>query len=472
MTRLLLILATAVFTAAFQPAFAQSYLVETVKVPQDIRLEIGGMGYWKDGTLLMCTRRGEVWKYKDGGFSLFAFGLHEPLGLCPGRQGEIWVIQRGEITHITDSDGDGKADRFDTVNQDWGYTGNYHQYAFGLERDQEGNFYGALGLGFYRGGDRFKGTWLGTQDNIKYRGWVIKITPAGKLIPFAPGVRAPNGITIDPDGELFTTDNQGSYIACGWLMHVRQGDFLGHPSALVDDVRYKEPWKFSRDKFLGMRKRPAVFLPHGTMGNSTSKPVWDTTSGRFGPFAGQTFVGEVQNGKLSRITLEKVGGEYQGACYPFIFSRLGGGVNRLIFDRSGVMWVGLTGRGWAAGEGLKKITYLGKTPHAILRMSLTKTGFRLVFTKPVDRIAAINVKNYSLRHFELTWHAGYGAGPSKAQAVAPTAATVSPDGREVTLELPEVLKEKIYELHITGLAATDGSELEHPMAFYTLNRLK
>jgi hypothetical protein len=454
------------------PALAQSYRVETIDVPKEIRLEVGGMGFWDDGTLVMCTRRGEIWNYKDDRFHLFSFGLHEPLGLHAGKRGEIWVIQRGEVTHITDTDADGKADRFDTLNQGWGYTGNYHQYAFGLERDREGNFYGTLGLGYYRGGDRFKGTWLGTADDVKYRGWVIKITPKGKLIPFAPGLRAPNGITIDPDGEIFTTDNQGSYIACGWLMHVREGDFLGHPSALIDDDRYEEPWKLGRDKLLKMRKRPAVFLPHGIMGNSTSKPVWDTTKGRFGPFAGQVFVGDVQNGKLSRVALEKVDGEYQGACFPFVFDRLGGGVNRLIFDKEGTMWVGFTGRGWAAGEGLKKITYTGELPHEILSMSLTRTGFRLRFTKPVKRAEAADVKNYSLRHFELAWHAGYGTGHSKARTVLPESATVSADGRDVILELPELLNEKVYELHITGLAATDGSELQHPMAFYTLNRLK
>ena len=45
----------------------------------------------------------------------------------------------------------------------------------------------------------------------------------------------------------------------------------------------------------------------------------------------------------------KIDGEFQGACYPFIFKRLGGGVNRLIFDRQGTLWVGFTGRGWAPG---------------------------------------------------------------------------------------------------------------------------
>jgi hypothetical protein len=39
---------------------AQSYVVESIKVPDDISLEVGGMGFWPDGTLVMCTRRGEV----------------------------------------------------------------------------------------------------------------------------------------------------------------------------------------------------------------------------------------------------------------------------------------------------------------------------------------------------------------------------------------------------------------------------
>ena len=128
----------------------------------------------------------------------------------------------------------------------------------------------------------------------------------------------------------------------------------------------------------------------------------------------------------------------------------------MIFDKQGTMWVGFTGRGWAAGEGLKKITYTGKVPHEILSMTLNKTGFRLTFTKPVDKTEATNVRNYSLRHFELPWHAGYGAGQSNAKPVKPISATASPDGLEVTLELPDLEKEKIYELHIIGLAATDG----------------
>ena len=40
------------------------------------------------------------------------------------------------------------------------------------------------------------------------------------------------------------------------------------------------------------------------------------------------------------------------------------------------------------------------------------------------------------------------------------------------LELPELLKEKVYELHLTNLNAADGSPLKNPKAYYTLNRLR
>ena len=91
-------------------AYAQSYVVESIKVPEDIRLEVGGRGFWPDCTLVMCTRRGEVWKNKNGRFDRYAFGLHEPLGLLTGKQGELWLMQRSELTHVTDEDGDGFGD--------------------------------------------------------------------------------------------------------------------------------------------------------------------------------------------------------------------------------------------------------------------------------------------------------------------------------------------------------------------------
>jgi cytochrome c2 len=58
----------------------------------------------------------------------------------------------------------------------------------------------------------------------------------------------------------------------------------------------------------------------------------------------------------------------------------------------------------------------------------------------------------------------------------PAVLTGDDEVRDVTAFLLSLekgtLAEKIYEFHLKGLVATDGSELEHPMAYYTLNRLK
>ena len=83
---------------------------------------------------------------------------------------------------------------------------------------------------------------------------------------------------------------------------------------------------------------------------------------------------------------------------------------------------------------------------------------------------ARNPDNYSIRHFELDWHAAYGTSPSKSTNVKPSAINVSDDDKSVELKLPELLTEKIYEFRIDSLRTSSGSAIGHPLAFYTLNR--
>jgi hypothetical protein len=123
------------------------YSVRTIQTPPEVFLGIGGLEFCPQGDLFLCTREGEVWKYILEGekWSLFADGLHEALGIwIDPKNGEIYVIHRPEITKLIDSDDDGRADLYETVNAGWGVTDNYHEYAFGLVRDRRGNFYGTL----------------------------------------------------------------------------------------------------------------------------------------------------------------------------------------------------------------------------------------------------------------------------------------------------------------------------------------
>src|SRR5262249_60332496 len=94
---------------------------------------------------------------------------------------------------------------------------------------------------------------------------------------------------------------------------------------------------------------PALWFPYA-MSKSTSEPVWDTTDGKFGPFAGQCIIGELTNSLLMRANLEEVGGRMQGAVFLF---RQGfeWGVNRLAFAPDGSLMVAPTNPGWGVGGG-------------------------------------------------------------------------------------------------------------------------
>src|SRR5206468_1156862 len=115
-----------------------------------------GLAFRPDGKLLACTRRGEVWLIHnpladnpaDVKMTKFATGLHEALGLYVDTNNVVYVVQRPELTKLTDTDGDDVADEYETVNASWGVSGDYHEFAFGPARDKDGNFYVTLNVGF------------------------------------------------------------------------------------------------------------------------------------------------------------------------------------------------------------------------------------------------------------------------------------------------------------------------------------
>jgi len=118
------------------------YKVDYLVAPQGERIEVGGLDFLPDGRLACSTRRGQVWIVEnplaenpaDAKFTLFAEGLHEGLGL-EIVNGELYVLQRGELSKLIDEDKDGTCDRVETFSQGWGYSGHYHEFAFGLPRD-------------------------------------------------------------------------------------------------------------------------------------------------------------------------------------------------------------------------------------------------------------------------------------------------------------------------------------------------
>ena len=478
-----LVLSAALLTSAHAGTPA-GYRLETISIPPDITLGVGGLAFTPKGDLLICSREGEVWKYRDNQWSLFADGLHEALGLfVDPKTGAVFVMQRPELTELIDEDGDGRADLYRTVNSGWGQTDNYHEYSYGPVRDAAGNFYGTLNLSLSWPGWAGSSRWDVSRVHdskmgraAAYRGWSFQITPDGKFVPWSSGLRSPNGIVMSREGDLFYTDNQGDWNATSSLQHIVKGRFHGHPSSLTDhpDFAGRDLNAIPVAEYDRLRTPPAVWIPQGQLANSPSQPVFDYTNGKFGPFADQIFVGDQTRSNLMRIFLEKIGGESQGVVFNFM-DPLQTGVNRLEFAPDGSLWVGQTGRGWTSvgGKmfGLQRVVWDGKTlPFEMHKVQLTATGFRITFTKPLQRGAeALAPETYKIKRWSYLYHADYGS-PKKDEKVVPvTAVQLSEDGKQVDLTLP-LEAGGIYQITPTS-RTEDGTKLAGPNAWYTLNRL-
>ncbi len=475
-----------------KPAY---YRLETIPIPDDIVLEVGGMDFMSDGRLMVATRRGDIWALKNGRWNRFARGLDEPMGVCATGANEIVVAQRPELTRITDTDNDGKADLYRTITDRWGYTGHMYEWAFGPVQDPQGNLWGTLAYWFfpseqyqqppYKQGDVANLLRLGyikpptdytPNPKTAYRGWCFKVTPEGDFIPWSTGLRSPNGIGVSPAGEVFVADNQGEYFGTSPMHHISRDAFHGHPIGLLWDDRFSgDPTQVPIEQLEAEKKPAAIRFPYGAMGQSISQPVWDTTGGKFGPFESQIFVGDQTKSMVMRATLEKVQGTYQGACYPF---RKGFqcGVNRLVFSPTGQLYAGETDRGWGAvGSepfGLQRLVWSGDTPMEIAEMRLTDSGFALDFTKPVRRQTAQPSGNYRFTHYRYKYHRSYGSPQIDKETTEVAKVRVSKNRKTVFLTLPNLVPGKIYQLDVANLRAEDGSRLRHSKAYYTLNRLK
>ena len=155
-----LVLPVLLASSAFAADENDYWTIRTLPEPEGVHLEVGGILPLGAGEIMACTRRGEVWIIENAmdpqqtiavlagspadvehaddphrvRYHLHADGLQEPLGLATtptdtearlaaiaaGERwnGPVFVSQRGEISKMTDLDGDRHADRLETVCDD------------------------------------------------------------------------------------------------------------------------------------------------------------------------------------------------------------------------------------------------------------------------------------------------------------------------------------------------------------------
>src|SRR5690606_6387837 len=313
------------------------------------------------------------------------------------------------------------------------------------------------------------------------------------------------------NGEFFYTDNQGDWFGSGGLWRVPKGSFTGHPAGLVWTGEANSPLKLKQQTLFDLvderrirdengraikpeniiqgefktraeakmsipeLQLPAVWLPHAILGISNSEPI-EIPENTFGPFAGQVLIGDQGMSMITRVMLEKVDGEYQGAAIA-LRSGFRSGVLRLAWAKDGSLFVGETNRGWGsagdANEGLQRLIFNQKDmPFEMKNIKAMPDGFEIEFTLPVDKNSAEDLASYSLETFTYKYNSVYGSPTVNQETSVIKGVKLSNDGLKVRIVTDDLRKHYIHTLTLNGIRSKESFySLIHPTAYYTLHNI-
>ncbi|WP_415926378.1 hypothetical protein PN836_018505 [Ningiella sp. W23] len=455
------------------------YAIENWYAPKDNAgrqqlFEAMGIDTTKDGQVLVSTRTAGVWRLKDDKWQLFAEGIFDSLGmLSESDDGSVAVVgNKAELTRIKDINGDGIADQFETLFDSFTNAANYHTYVHGPTRDVQGNYVLTLNLAdgksaIYNAGGNVMGSHGG------YVGWAVRISPEGKYEYFANGLRSPAGLGADPSGQVWYADNQGDFVGSSKIFMLEDGKFYGHPAGLIDEPNMTpDSHEVSWEAVIPRKEKAAVVVAHGKVANSLGNPVWDTTGGAFGPFAGQMIIGDQTQSNLTRTVFEKVNGQWQGVMIPFA-SGMESGVMRPVFLPDNSLLLGQTGRGWQAKGGnpaaLQRISYDGTTVDLhIKNVRITEDGFKVYLTKALPPELAADIatlkQSVSINSWTYRDAPAYGSEEMGAKNDAIKSIVLGNDNTVVNISLEQASIPKVHEQQtgrVFHINLEHGSIAEH-----------
>ena len=423
---------------------------------------VGGLATFDTNRLLVSTWGGNVYLLNgvDDASKMrvkqIASGLAEPLGIKVV-DGEIYVLQKQELTRLVDLNNDDIIDKYEVVCDSWDATIDFHEFAYGLEYDN-GYFYITLGMAMRL---------MSNQKEKFDRGRTLKISlKDGSYSWINYGLRQPNGIGYGVNGDLFTVDNQGQWVPANKLIHIKEGDYHGQAWGLLDSASIANPPKMSP---------PALWLPHEEIGMSPSQPTLIEDGG---PYDGQMLHGDQTAGGIRRDYLEKVAGEYQGAVFRFS-QGFEAGVNRLEWSPDKktlyVGQIGMKGGGWgwnSMERGLQSLKYNGKSTFEMRSIKAKPNGFEIEFTQPVENIQKLSASDIFLQQWWYLPTKNYGGPKMDVENLKASLIKISDDGAKVQLEIPNLKENHVVYFKLPEhLKSTSGQSLWSTEAWYTLNNI-
>jgi hypothetical protein len=453
-------------------ATTKPYVLDTITVPENNPyhswMRFGGLDFFSDGRAAVSTWSGDVWvvsgiddKLEKLTWKRYATGLFQSLGLKIVND-EVYVLGRDQITRLKDTNNDGEADSYECFNNDCQVSKSFHEFSFDLQTDPEGNFY-YVKAGPVRPGGR------GWQEITDHNGCMLKVSKDGsKFEVFAVGLRAPNGMSVGPHGEITTGDNEGTWTPACRISMVHKGMMVGVP-----DLAHMDPPPTTYDK-------PICWLPHGDVDNSSGGQVW-VTSDKWGPFENRLLHTSYGTCSLFLVMYETVDGQIQGGVAKFPNLDFITGICRPRFNKTdGQLYVaGL--RGWqttaAKDAGLQRVRYTGATVNMPTEMHVKSDGIEITFTSPVDASMAADASSYAVEQWNYKWSSDYGSAEysvtdPKEKAHDPVEvqkATLSADKKTVFLKLDEVVPVMQMKIQMK-IKGADGTPMDYSI-YNTINKV-
>ncbi len=434
------------------------YVIDTINPPFDnpwnAILHFGGMDFFSNGDIAVCTMEGDVYLVKgvkhgsDLGkvtWQRIATGMYHPLGLKIVDD-KIYLLCRDQLAKLHDLNGDNEIDFYECYNNDVHTGFNSHEFATCLETDPEGNFM------------FIKGT---NGGQTMHDSSVLKISKDGsKLERFATGFRWPNGFGMSEDGVITAADQQGTWIPSSRVDIVKRGGFYGFMNS-----HHLDP---APTKYDG----PLCWIPHKVDNSCGGQVFVPKKNDKWGPFAGYMLHLSYGKCRMFLVLQENVGGTDQAGVVQFDLPPFASGGMRGRFSPfDGQLWV--TGlKGWqtsGARDGcLQRVRYTGKKVYMPSKLNVTKTGVKITFNQPLDREVAVDPDSWHVEQWNYRWTKGYGSPhfsvkePDKKgqDPVTVNKVELSKDGKVVTLTYTEEVKPVMQMMIKYSLDAADGELVE------------
>jgi putative heme-binding domain-containing protein len=416
-----------------------AFAVDTLQLPLDnpwfCRMRLSGLDFLDNGdTLLACDWDGNVWRV-DGLNRLpattkanaaptvtwrrVASGLFQPLGIKV-IDSQVYVTCRDQLCRLHDMNGDGEFDYFESFNNDHQVTEHFHEFAMGLQVDDDGTFYYA------------KSARHALPALVPHHGTLLRVTPDGQHTEIvAYGFRAANGVCLNPDGSFFVTDQEGHWNPKNRINWVTPGGFYGNM------MGYHDVQDASDDAM----QQPLCWITNA-FDRSPAELLWCASDQRWGPLSGSLLSLSYGNGKVFVVPHEKRDGQLQGGMCELPIPQFPTGVMRGRFHPTdGQLYVcGMTA--WATDQpepgGLYRIRATGKPMGLPTGFSASGKKLALTFTEPLDNATAMDLERYSVRVWSLKRSANYGSPHENERTLHVTGVERSSDGHTVTLSIPDL----------------------------------